>query len=106
MTGATDEYLTSEDSLGEWLTERCNREEQGFESSADLFDDWRQWAAKSGIPAGKKTGLTQKLQQRGFRPHSNGFARGLKGILFKPEVQAERRRAAENAKPWWNDEQR
>jgi putative DNA primase/helicase len=106
VIAATAEYLSSEDRTAEWLAERCDLDPDGFESKADLFDDWRQWARKNGYAVGTKNALTTRLKApgTGLYDKSNGVARGLSGIRFKLEVQAERDAKAANNKAWWNDD--
>ncbi len=98
VTDATQEYFKAEDHLGNWIGERCDRDPSGFESSEDLFDDWRQWAARSGLAVRTKTKLTQNLKERGFKDgRGTTGARGLEGIRFNAEVQKGREKAAREA---------
>ena len=98
VTDATQEYFAAEDHLGNWVGERCECHPSGFESSENLFGDWRAWAGKSGVAAGTKTKLTQKLKERGFEDGKGTTgARGLKGIRFSADVQEEREKAAREA---------
>jgi hypothetical protein len=41
---ATEEYFEAEDALGRWLDERCVREPNAKSLTAELFNDWKQWA--------------------------------------------------------------
>ena len=92
---ATTEYLGDEDALANWFADRCDLDELGFEKSADLFDDWRQWKTDNGVQSaiGSKS-LTQKLVERKewmlTKYNDSKRGRGLRGVSFKPDVAAER----------------
>ena len=45
---ATEEYFEAEDALGRWLDERCVREANAKSLTAELFNDWKQWAEAAG----------------------------------------------------------
>ena len=117
VTEATADYLNNEDILATWLDERCDLNLCAFEAGEDLFEDWRHWIAKGGIQSNiaSKTKLIQKLADReawNLKRHSDGKRRGLLGLCFKPDVQAEReedRKAREGAKTraksWYRPEE-
>ena len=88
VVAATDEYLTSEDAVGRWLDERTRVDPNCFESSADLYADWREWAEKAGEFVGSQKRLAQELIDRGFTKHRdhgpvNKGARGFLGIHLR-----------------------
>ena len=108
VTEATEDYLSNEDALANWLDERCDLDLLGFEASEDLFDDWRQWAARNGVHSniGSKA-LIQKLLERrqwDLKRHqekTGARRRGLMGLSFKPDVKdgrEEERKAKMGAK--------
>ena len=47
VTEATETYLESEDLIGEWIDERCDRDANAWTSSTVLFDSWQGWADAS-----------------------------------------------------------
>ena len=117
VTEATADYLNNEDILATWLDERCDLNLCAFEAGEDLFEDWRHWIAKGGIQSNiaSKTKLIQKLADReawNLKRHSDGKRRGLLGLCFKPDVQAEREEdrkvregAKTRAKSWYRPEE-
>lgn len=84
---ATAAYLDAEDAVAAWIDEKCQRNPNGWESSADLFASWTDWATKSGEHIGSSKGFGQKLETRGFIPSRSKRQRGYEGIqlLREPE---------------------
>ena len=70
VTGATAEYLNSEDSIGAWLDERTRRVGYGTETGA-LFTDWVAWAKAAGEEPGSLKRFVQSLAGRGLRAGKN-----------------------------------
>lgn len=46
---ATEAYRAESDTLGQWLSENCIRDEFARERPADLYADYQRWATASGI---------------------------------------------------------
>jgi putative DNA primase/helicase len=86
VKAASDEYLESEDTLGEFISEHIDEAGMGSVKVADLFERFTQWQRSSGIsqPWTKKA-MTQAFRERGFEAtRLTGGARGFRGILLKP----------------------
>jgi putative DNA primase/helicase len=84
---ATEQYLSDEDALGQWLEERCTKSEGFFATSTELFKNWRNWAESAGEFVGSQKRFAQMLQDRGFvrkREAMTGRA-GFSGIAVKIE---------------------
>ncbi len=75
---ATDQYLMAEDAVGRWLEECTRKGANGFSSSRDLFDSWKQWAEANGEYVISKKRLGQELTARRYnsRRQPGGGARG------------------------------
>jgi len=80
VTKATAEYLTSEDTLGAWQEECCERSPQAWASCSDLFISWKTWADKSGEHSGTQKRFSQKLEEKGFQKDRKKSARGFVGL--------------------------
>src|SRR3954447_3341577 len=53
VVAATDEYLSSEDDLGQWLDERCVVDPKLEKTKASaLFADWKEWREAGGLSGG------------------------------------------------------
>jgi putative DNA primase/helicase len=81
---ATEEYFEAEDALGRWLDERCVREANAKSLTAELFNDWKQWAEAAGEFIGSQKRFADLLLTRGFEKWRNGMGvRGFQGIGLK-----------------------
>ena len=68
---ATEQYFSSEDALGAWLEECCDRDPSAAVRSQDLFASWRAWSEQSGEQPGSNKTLSGRLEARGFpRTHT------------------------------------
>ena len=81
---ATEEYFEAEDALGRWLDERCVREANAKSLTAELFNDWKQWAEAAGEFSGSQKRFADLLLTRGLDKWRNGMGlRGFQGIGLK-----------------------
>lgn len=81
---ATEEYFEAEDALGRWLDERCVREANAKSLTAELFNDWKQWAEAAGEFVGAQRRFSDLLITRGLDKWRNGMGvRGFQGICLK-----------------------
>ncbi|MDO3530827.1 phage/plasmid primase, P4 family [Ralstonia pseudosolanacearum] len=94
---ATDEYFEAEDALGRWLEERCVRQPSAKSLTAELFNDWKQWAEAAGEFMGSQRRFSDLLLTRGLEKWRNSFGvRGFQGIGLKE-------RPPERFMPYAND---
>ena len=81
---ATEEYFEAEDALGRWLDERCVRETNAKSLSAELFNDWKQWADAAGEFIGSQKRFSDLLITRDVEKWRNPSGlRGFRGIGLK-----------------------
>ena len=81
---ATEEYFEAEDALGRWLDERCVREANAKSLTAELFNDWKQWAEAAGEFTGSQKRFADLLLTRGLDKWRNGMGlRGFQGLGLK-----------------------
>jgi len=81
---ATDEYFEAEDALGRWLEERCVRDPNAKELTAELFRDWKQWTEATGEFTGTQRRFSDLLITRGVEKWRNSVGvRGFQGIGLK-----------------------
>ena len=90
VVDATEEYFEAEDALGRWLDERCVRETCAKSLTAELFNDWKQWAEAAGEFVGAQRRFSDQLITRGLEKWRNGMGvRGFQGIGLKhPPIPA------------------
>jgi putative DNA primase/helicase len=86
---ATEQYLESQDVIGEWLGEKYDLERRGdFVGIADLYSSWKWWAEDRGEYIGSERWLSQKLEDRGGlrkgKDQETRTKRGFWGLRPKP----------------------
>jgi putative DNA primase/helicase len=77
---ATDQYFEAEDCFALWLEECCEKMPDGWESSAALFESWKNWAMTKNEAVGTNKRLAQSLEAKGFVRKPKSKARGFAGI--------------------------
>jgi putative DNA primase/helicase len=83
---ATAAYLAAEDSLANWLEERCEQDHRAICKRSLLFGSWKPWAEAAGEFAGKQADFFAALESRGlvqFREPGTG-QRMFRGLSLKP----------------------
>jgi putative DNA primase/helicase len=91
VTDATEEYLADEDSITNWIDDRCVRDGSGWESTSELFASFTDWAQKSGEKWGTKKDFRQALDKVGgvqFKRKDKG-GHGYEGLKINRQRQAD-----------------
>jgi putative DNA primase/helicase len=83
VTKATADYMMSEDSLGNWLADRCEDNREGWTSTSHLFESWKFWAEEAGDFVGSQKRFSQRLEAKGYTPTRTSQRRGFQGIKLK-----------------------
>ncbi len=84
---ATDEYFEAEDALGRWLEERCVRVATAKSLTAELFNDWKQWAEAVGEFIGSQRRFSDLLLTRGLGKWRNSAGvRGFQGVGLREQA--------------------
>lgn len=90
VTAASADYVTDEDTVGEWIDECCGIGPDRKATAKSLYASWTTWAEASGAPKGSQKSLGEALRERGFRQAKVSGARGWLGIAPQhPQPQAE-----------------
>jgi len=83
---ATDEYFSAQDTLAQWLDERCKVERSNPHWKAttrELFDSWSEYAAGNNEPAGSLKAFSENFEKHGFKKLLNvptGLGTRVKGF--------------------------
>jgi putative DNA primase/helicase len=86
LLDATNEYFTEQDSIRQWIDERCDTSKSTLsDTSTNLFRSWTAWATANGEKQGTAKWFAQALRLHGFTPFRKTKARGFFGIEAKPE---------------------
>jgi putative DNA primase/helicase len=81
---ATEGYFESEDAIGAWIEDRCDRELNSWELTKTLFSSWKEWAETAGERTGTRKRFVHALESRGFRCQRRHVGRGIEGLTTKP----------------------
>lgn len=66
IKAATDGYREEMDTLGRWIEDRCETDENFSEGSTELYTDFAEWAKKTGEPVLSLTAFGRRLGDRGY----------------------------------------
>jgi putative DNA primase/helicase len=80
---ATSEYLSSQDSLQEWLDECCEIAEPLWSTSAELYRSWRAWCDAAQREPGGTKAFGEMLASHGFRTVRKHGGRGYHGLAVR-----------------------
>jgi putative DNA primase/helicase len=77
---ATSQYLIAEDAIGSWLETCCERRNNSWTASTELYTSWKNWAEQYGEQAGSQRHFSEKLEARGFIKERRSYGRGFCGL--------------------------
>jgi len=76
---ATESYFTSQDTMGEWLRDCCEKDTNGWVGTTPLFQSWKIWAEARQEFVGSVRSFSMKLEDRGMKKQRNA-AKTLNGF--------------------------
>jgi putative DNA primase/helicase len=79
VTGATRDYLAAEDSLMQWVAERCERGPNRGALHSALYDSWKTWATAANEEVGSSKAFGKALEKHQFReaPREGGTGKKM-----------------------------
>jgi phage/plasmid-associated DNA primase len=81
---ATDDYLSDQDTIGQWCDEWLDDHDPNvFTLTRALFKCWKTWCEERNLQPGTETAFADKLKDRGYQHDRKKFGRGFKGIMLK-----------------------
>ncbi len=83
VTAATEQYLESQDVLGEWIDDCCERDVNAFASSTELYNSWKAFAESRGERFGTSKMFSMRLDDRGFKKEKTSKANGFYGLVIR-----------------------
>ena len=83
VTNLTDDYLSDQDVIGQWIAARCDRVPTAFEGSAELHRDYMGWCEGQGIRPKNNLGFSSHLVSVGFEKKKTMFGRVFYGLRLK-----------------------
>jgi putative DNA primase/helicase len=86
VRNATEEYLSEEDAIANWIVECCDVGPICRQRKSQLYASWKEWAESAGEFPGSQKMLTMELEKRGFKPALEGGTGQaiFTGIALKP----------------------
>jgi putative DNA primase/helicase len=85
VRAATADYFASEDMVGNWIEDRCERDPQAWCSRDQLFASWVDWAMTAKEPIGTRKQFLETLRDRGFGEMWRKDVRGFVGLKLRPQ---------------------
>ena len=83
VVAATEQYVESEDVLGAWLDECCEREPASSADGKVLYESYRKWCEAQGENAWSRRGWSSAMLDRGFTQKRTKDARRFAGLELK-----------------------
>jgi putative DNA primase/helicase len=90
---ATKEYISGEDTTGQWLDEKCVLKSDAWTPRTLSFQAWQQWAEQSREPIGSSKVFYETMRQRGFEERKREGTMGFVGLELRPLVIPQREAA-------------
>jgi putative DNA primase/helicase len=84
VSDATEAYLAEEDALSLWIEECCLAGNRDYwQSNADLWGSWKNWAQRRNEDIGSQKSLGQALDELGYPAEKSQHVRGHRRIKLK-----------------------
>lgn len=82
--------LTFAESVEMWLRQRCDLDHAACTMTAELFENWEDWADGHGYYPGSVKLFALELAKLGFQKHKTSRTRGFRGIALRgPKSRAQ-----------------
>ena len=80
----TAEYLSEQDVVGQWLDDRCQRDNpKAFELSGTLHRDYSAWCERTGARPKSNVALSANLVSAGFEKRATSVGKAFYGLKLK-----------------------
>ena len=83
VTEATNEYMQTNNSFDEWITERCDRVTGHFEGMKDLYGSYRAFKQERGEQPESIIGFAESLVRIGFEKRRLASGMQLRGLRLR-----------------------
>ena len=85
VVDATDEYFKNEDSIANWIDERCEVGKELNDPSSKLFASWKDFAEKAGLFVGNNKWFKGEMNRLGYRDKKLGFGNVYEGLRVRQD---------------------
>jgi putative DNA primase/helicase len=79
----TDEYIDEQDTVKQWVAERCDREGVASELSSVLYADYAEWCKDQHTCALSNKALSEALRSQGFTKKASRQGKLFQGLRLK-----------------------
>ena len=76
-------YVQAEDTLQQWIDDRCDLAPSAWTATALLFADWKSLRTPLASSLAARSAFTEKLSNQGFQVQRTMMARGFVGISLR-----------------------
>jgi putative DNA primase/helicase len=83
IVDATAEYLDAEDTIQQWINDRCIVGKNHWVAFDQLFASWKSWAEERRLFVISSTRFQERLKALKFLPDKQDGVRGRKGLTLK-----------------------
>jgi putative DNA primase/helicase len=80
---ATEDYLSAEDCIGQWLEERCETGPNCTSTASELYGSYQGWLIHNGEAECSQKRFSQYLEARGFTRQRSSETRTFRGLTLK-----------------------
>ena len=84
---ATDDYLSSEDTVGNWLEEETTKSGPARTSLTELFMSWKAYAEANNFAARNNKFLSEQLVNRGFKKEKTNQGAIFSGLCLNGNLK-------------------
>ena len=85
VVDATDEYFKNEDSVANWIEERCEVGKGLKDPSSRLFASWKDYAEKAGLFVGNTKRFKAEMNRLGYRDKKLSFGKVYEGLCVRQD---------------------
>jgi putative DNA primase/helicase len=87
VLSATAEYFETEDAIGRWIEDQCDRDPTKQTAVSALFADWQAWAGATGEFAGTLKRFSTDVERRGFERVKQRDGNAFRGLTLRDGIR-------------------
>lgn len=83
VAAASEDYMSDEDTLGQFLADETELDPHAFTTTSDLHQRFSLWCERQGLSPWTQRTLHKELKTRGLMEHRRNHGRGFMGLRVK-----------------------
>lgn len=84
VAGATNRYFQDQDSIAQWVEDRCEVDTRARTPPSELYESWRSYAVLTGVSQLSQRSFLEELSRRGFCMTKSNGVRYRTGLRLQP----------------------